>query len=428
MPINYGLVDPTEGMNRGLGTLAQALQYRQQMERQALQDAMTAKSQGLQNTLSQMGIDKSMAEQNALMGATGQPDLQSALGVKLKAEMEAETQKRQAEKITRYSAVLEHLSKAPFDDATKTEYLKAAIGKDPDFADFVKNMSLKSQPTAADYSLVTVYGPGGTTKSVPVSKTGGYTPESGWSLTPPPKSDLLPPDVEAQRGRLARIGKTTVNVAPGADEVEAMAQLFAAGKIDAADITKRGSLAPKVFKRAVEINAGLDPRAQKAENAAYQATVSMQEKQMGQMGSFVKNMGKQIDQVKKLSDELKTFDTRLLNIPLRLARGRIAGSAQQAKYDMYLTEIENEIGKLATGSAASISELSVGAQQKWEKIHDKNLSIKDMISLLEETKNAGLMRMDSVKEQIAETKARRAGPPSPSTKAVILPQGFKAGW
>ncbi|MCR4307649.1 MAG: hypothetical protein NUV80_03740 [Candidatus Berkelbacteria bacterium] len=431
MPINYGLVDPTEGMNRGLGTLAQALQYRQQMERQAQQDAMTAKSHGLQDTLSQMKIDTSTAEQNALMGATGQPDLQSALGTQLKAKMEAEAQKLQAEKLTRYSTVLEHLSKAPFDDATKTEYLKAAIGKDPDFAEFLKSATIQTPLNPGDFELKTLYGPGGATKSVPVSKTGGYTSESGWSLTPPLKPDTLSPEAEAQRARLARIGKTTVNVAPAADEVEAMAQLFAAGKIDAADITKRGSLAPKVFKRAVEINAGLDPRAQQADNAAYKSSLTMQEKQLGQMGSFVKNMGKQIDQVKKISNELSSFDTRLLNVPLRLARGRIAGSAQQVKYDMYLTEIENEIGKLATGSAASISELSVGAQQKWEKIHDKNLSIKDMLSLLEETKNAGLMRMDSVKEQIADTKARRSGRRStdtPPTGADTLPQGFKAGW
>ena len=207
MPINYGLVDPTEGMNRGLGTLAQALQYRQQMERQAQQDAMTAKSHGLQDTLSQMKIDTSTAEQNALMGATGQPDLQSALGTQLKAKMEAEAQKLQAEKLTRYSTVLEHLSKAPFDDATKTEYLKAAIGKDPDFAEFLKSATIQTPLNPGDFELKTLYGPGGATKSVPVSKTGGYTSESGWSLTPPLKPDTLSPEAEAQKKRIQAAGK-----------------------------------------------------------------------------------------------------------------------------------------------------------------------------------------------------------------------------
>ena len=204
MPVNYNLVDPTEGMNRGLGTLAQALQYRQQMERQATQDAMTAKSHGLQNTLSQMGIDKITAEQGALMSATGQPDLQSALGAQLKAKTEGEAQKLQAEKLARYSAVLEHLSKAPFDDATKAQYLKAAIGKDPDFADFVKTMSIQSQPNPSDYSLEKQYGPGGATKIVPVSKTKGLIPESGWTFAPPLKPDTISPAAEAQQVRIAK--------------------------------------------------------------------------------------------------------------------------------------------------------------------------------------------------------------------------------
>jgi hypothetical protein len=130
------------------------------------------------------------------------------------------------------------------------------------------------------------------------------------------------------------------------------------------------------------------------------------EKQLASMGSFVQNIDYQVEKVKELSKDLKTFDTRLLNVPLRAVRGRLAGSPEQAKYDMYLTEIESEIGKLATGSAASISELSVGAQERWSKIHDKNLSVADMISLLEETSNAAKMRYKSVEGQLKETRSK----------------------
>jgi len=136
-------------------------------------------------------------------------------------------------------------------------------------------------------------------------------------------------------------------------------------------------------------------------------SIGQQEKQMGAMGSFVRNLDAQVDKVKELSKELSSFDTRLLNIPLRAVRGKLAGSAEQAKYDMYLTEIESEIGKLATGSSASVAELSIGAQEKWARIHDKNLSLKDMISLLEETKNAGKMRMKSVEDQLKESRKRQ---------------------
>ena len=140
--------------------------------------------------------------------------------------------------------------------------------------------------------------------------------------------------------------------------------------------------------------------------AGLKGSIAQQEKQLGSMGSFVNNLSQQVDKVKDLSKELAAFDTRLLNVPLRMVRGRLAGSAEQAKYDMYLAEIESEIGKLATGSTGSVAELSIGAQERWSRIHDKNLSLSDMLSLLEETKNAGNMRLKSVKDQLEDTRKR----------------------
>jgi hypothetical protein len=142
----------------------------------------------------------------------------------------------------------------------------------------------------------------------------------------------------------------------------------------------------------------------KTDTKALNASIVQQQKQLGSMGSFVKNMDSQIAKVGELSKKISTFDTRLLNMPLRAVRGRIVGSPQQAKYDMYLAEIESEIGKLATGAAGSVSELSVGAQEKWAKIHDKNLSINDMLQLLQETSAAGKLRMKSVNDQLQETR------------------------
>jgi len=144
----------------------------------------------------------------------------------------------------------------------------------------------------------------------------------------------------------------------------------------------------------------------KAGSKAVAGSLAQQEKQRGAMGGFVRNLDKQVARVEKLSNSLSTFDTRLLNVPLRAVRGRIAGSPDQAKYEMYLTEIESEIGKLATGSTGSVKELSEGAQEKWAKIHDKNLSIKDMLELLKETSHAGHLRMESVQEEIKDTESR----------------------
>jgi hypothetical protein len=164
-----------------------------------------------------------------------------------------------------------------------------------------------------------------------------------------------------------------------------------------------------------------------SDTKAIQGSLGFLEKQVSSMGSFVSNLNQQVDKVGQLSKELETSDARLLNIPLRAIRGRIAGSALQAKYDMYLTEIENEIGKLASGSTASIAELSVGAQERWAKIHDKNLSIKDMMSLLEETKAAANMRVKSVNDELIKARERMvtrdySGLGSPATVAPQVPK------
>ena len=73
---------------------------------------------------------------------------------------------------------------------------------------------------------------------------------------------------------------------------------------------------------------------------------------------------------------------------------------------MYLKEISNEIGKLASGSTASVAELSVGAQEKWDAIHDPAMPVKEMLDLLEETKAAASYRIDSVQRQMSKTRER----------------------
>ena len=169
--------------------------------------------------------------------------------------------------------------------------------------------------------------------------------------------------------------------------------------------------------------AALDVIGSQADTRAIQGSLNFLEKQLSSMGSFVTNIDMQIDKVSELSKDLMTFNIRLLNTPLRLIRGRILGSPLQAKYDLYLTEIENEIGKLATGSSASIAELSATAQEKWDKIHDKSLSVKDMLSLLEETRDAARMRKKSVEIQLelSRSKMRRRGVIESPTTTILTP-------
>ena len=143
-----------------------------------------------------------------------------------------------------------------------------------------------------------------------------------------------------------------------------------------------------------------------ADTKAIQGSLNFLDKQVSSMGSFVTNLNSQVDKVGELAKDLKTFDASLMNKPLRYVRGKLKGSDLQAKYDMYLAEIESEIGKLATGSTGSVAELSASAQEKWATIHDKNLSVTKMLSLLEETKAAANFRLESVQGQLDKTRSR----------------------
>lgn len=199
--------------------------------------------------------------------------------------------------------------------------------------------------------------------------------------------------------------KITINNGGGNDDdVQAWAKAVKEGRANLQDVPNRGTVRSRVVKE-LEKQGGVDYAANNAENKASAASITQQQKQLGSMGSFVKNLNAQIGQVESLSKDLQTFDTRLLNVPLRTLRGRVAGSPLQAKYDMYLAEISSEIGKLASGSTGSVAELSQGAREKWDKIHDPNLSVKDMISLLQETRNAATLRVKSVEDTLSETKA-----------------------
>jgi hypothetical protein len=161
---------------------------------------------------------------------------------------------------------------------------------------------------------------------------------------------------------------------------------------------------------------------------AIQKSITAQEKQRGSMVSFVDNLAKQIDHVKTVADEIKTFDTRMFNKPARWVKRKLAGSPELSKYEVYLGEIQSEIGKLSSGSTASVSELSEGAREKWEGILDENLSIEDMLEVLEEVKEAGNIRMESVDRglEVSRKRLREVGG-EPEPKKIKLKYNMETG-
>lgn len=124
------------------------------------------------------------------------------------------------------------------------------------------------------------------------------------------------------------------------------------------------------------------------------------------MGSFVRNINFQVDRVDEIMQDINRWGIRGLDLPKRELIKRVKGSGKEITLDAYLTEISNEINKLSQGSQASIAQLGEESQKRWNKIHDPNLSIKEMKTILDETKNMANMRLQSADSELDFTRLR----------------------
>jgi hypothetical protein len=155
---------------------------------------------------------------------------------------------------------------------------------------------------------------------------------------------------------------------------------------------------------------GADVVAQRAEVDALTKSQANQEKVRGMMGGFVRNINKQVDRVDQIGQDLVSrVGVRALDLPIRELKTRFAGSGQERVLESYLMEISNEIGKLSTGSSASIAELSAEAQKRWSGVHDPNLSINELKKILDATREQANMRITSSDEELKYTRERLGG-------------------
>jgi hypothetical protein len=152
---------------------------------------------------------------------------------------------------------------------------------------------------------------------------------------------------------------------------------------------------------------GVDVLVDRAAYTAEKQALNMQEKTYGMMGQFVGNLNKQITRVKQITkDTINRVGVRALDLPIRELNTRFVGSGHERVLESYLMEISREIGKLSTGSQASVAELSVEAQKRWDKIHDANLSLKDLEIILNATQEQANIRRSTALENINESKVR----------------------
>lgn len=213
-----------------------------------------------------------------------------------------------------------------------------------------------------------------------------------------------PPQKDATAERKVSVNALTP------EENEALTRAIGEKRVNPNKINSRTA---KIYAQMELKNPGMSFSGKAADIEADSKSLANQQKLRDMMASFVINMNAQVDRLETVLNDVTRLDTRLANIPIRNWAMTVKGSAAESKVSMYLTEISNEIGKLSTGSSASVAELSEAAQKKWDKIHDPNLSIKDLISLLKETKHAGNLRLKSTDSVISDTKRRLKGSGKP---------------
>lgn len=149
---------------------------------------------------------------------------------------------------------------------------------------------------------------------------------------------------------------------------------------------------------------GFDIQVNKADYGALKGSLNFQQKSFNMASSFANNLNGQLNKVDKLMQELNRSGIRAVDLPLRTIKTKIVGSGNERVLDSYLTEISNEIGKLSTGSQASVAELSIGAQEKWNQIHDPNLSLGELRKVLDATREQANIRMKSLKTELDKTR------------------------
>ena len=137
--------------------------------------------------------------------------------------------------------------------------------------------------------------------------------------------------------------------------------------------------------------------------------IDAQQKKLGSMRSFALNIDKQAGKLNETIDKIFKLDAKILNHPVNKIMTDYVGSADRAVLAVLVGELSEEIGKLASGATDSVAALSEGGREKWDKIFNVNLPAKAMKQLVNESKEVALMRIDSMKESLAESKRIRRG-------------------
>lgn len=160
----------------------------------------------------------------------------------------------------------------------------------------------------------------------------------------------------------------------------------------------------RVRKKVLEKDPKFNFNQPRAVASSLKSSLQQQQKNRGMMGSFVKNINGQVNRLEQISSDIvKRVGVRAFDLPLREFKTRFVGSGNERVMEAYMKEVSAEIAKLSQGSAASIAQLPEENRREWEKIHDVNLSMRELLIILKGTREMANIRLQSVDDEIDET-------------------------
>jgi hypothetical protein len=163
-----------------------------------------------------------------------------------------------------------------------------------------------------------------------------------------------------------------------------------------------------IINRAAQLIPGLDVASAKADYAANTATLTQLEKQRAAIGAFEQTASKNIDIFLGTAGKVVDSGSPLANTYLRLATGKLLGSADQAQYDAARQVAINEIAKI-TSNPTLAGQLSDTARKEVEAFNPAGATLKQTVAVMRLLKRDMQNRTDALDEQIGAVRARIKG-------------------
>lgn len=224
-----------------------------------------------------------------------------------------------------------------------------------------------------------------------------------------PGTDIpLPPSVEQQRIRITAAGKAPTegsSITP--ESLDILATQFA----------KTGTLPPMgngaaaandrkaIFNRAAVLYPAVDLATSKTDFEANKKSLDGLQKQADAVQAFeataLKNMTPLLSSAKKVIDSGSPF----INMPLREAAARLAGSPDQAVFNAALQIVTTEYAKIITNPSLS-GQLSDSARHEVEALLPANATLKQVVAVTDLLKTDSGNRRTALDDQIREIKGR----------------------